>query len=288
MNDLQRPGYHFTPPANWLNDPNGLVYLDGEYHLFYQCHLGDIGWGPMHWGHAVSRDLLNWQHLPVALAPDGNGMIFSGSAVVNTENSAGFGREALVAVFTHHSAQQESQSLAFSLDRGRSWVKYKGNPLLNPPPGTPDFRDPKVFWYGEPGAGQCVMILAVGRQVLFYTSPNLIDWSPSGSFGNGYGSTSGVWETPDLFELPVDGGPDLRWVLTVGVGDGGPAGGSATQYFIGQFDGHVFLSDNPTETVLWMAANPSKAPGCPWWKAGCDCKFTLTVVRLKCSRRMGC
>jgi fructan beta-fructosidase len=248
MRDIHRPGYHFTPPVSWMNDPNGLVYYDGEYHLFYQYHPASSSVGPMHWGHAVSRDLLHWQHLPIALYPDENGLIFSGSAVVDWFNTAGFGKEALVAVFTHHAHYFESQCLAYSTDKGRTWTKYSGNPVLTPPPDTLDFRDPKVFWHE---AGYWVMLLAAGNTILFYTSSNLVDWRPSGSFGVGYDSTGSVWETPDLFQLPVDHSSEIRWVLTVGVSSGGPAGGSATQYFIGQFDGKIFTSENPRDTILW-------------------------------------
>ena len=247
-----RPLYHFSPPANWLNDPNGLVFYQGEYHLFYQYHPGSSVWGPMHWGHAVSLDLMNWRHLPVALYPDEHGMIFSGSAVIDWENSAGFGKEAMVAVFTHHHDHYEAQSLAYSNDCGRTWTKYTGNPVLLPPDGLCDFRDPKVFWYEENGAGYWVMVLAAHHAIRFYTSPNLIDWTPVSTFGEHYGAHNSVWETPDLFRLPVEGCDQSRWVLTVGIGSGGPGGASGMQYFIGQFDGKAFTSDNSESTVLWV------------------------------------
>lgn len=249
-NQLYRPCYHFTPPANWMNDPNGLVYFEGEYHLFYQYHPNSITIGPMHWGHAVSNDLVNWQHLPIAFFPEENGYVYSGSAVVDWHNTTGFGIKTLVALFTHHTHNHyESQCLAYSTDKGRTWIKYSDNPVLTPPPDTSDFRDPKVFWYE---AGYWVMVLASGNNVLFYTSPNLVDWQPSGNFGGEYGSTIGVWETPDLFQLPLDSGLETRWVLTVGVQDGAPAGGSGTQYFIGSFDGKTFTSENPKGTILWI------------------------------------
>jgi len=246
-----RPHYHFTPPANWLNDPNGLIYYKGEYHLFYQYHPASTVWGPMHWGHAISRDLVNWVHLPIALYPDENGMIFSGSAVVDKHNTAGFGKDAIVAIFTHHLDNVQSQSLAHSNDHGRTWTKYTGNPVLSSPNNIPDFRDPKVFWYGKKDTGHWVMCLAARDEILFYTSPNLIHWSASGALGPGFGSTAGVWETPELFELPMEGGSETCWVLTVGVQDGTRAGGSGTQYFVGHFDGRTFIPESPKEVVLW-------------------------------------
>lgn len=247
MNDIYRPAFHFTPPSMWMNDPNGMVYFDGEYHLFYQYHPQSDVWGPMHWGHAVSTDMINWRYLPIALHPDDNGMIFSGSAVVDKENTAGFGKNTLVAIFTYNRDYKESQNLAYSTDRGRTWTKYAGNPVIPPPNPLRDFRDPKVFRYED----QWVLALAAGNSIEFFVSSNLKDWTQSGSFGGGeYGSKLGVWETPDIFLLPVHGS-DPRWVLTMGVGSGGPAGGSGTQYFIGHFDGRTFTSENPKETILW-------------------------------------
>jgi fructan beta-fructosidase len=238
-----------------MNDPNGLVYYGGEYHLFYQYHPDDVVWGPMHWGHAVSRDLVKWEHLPVALYPDELGMIFSGSAVIDYRNTAGFGREAMVAIFTHHNPDTlvQSQSLAYSLDCGRSWRKYGGNPVVKPLPGIVDFRDPKVFWYDKgDGAGHWVMCLAAGTAVDFYMSPNLIDWEMCGRFGGGYGSVAGVWETPEFFKVQMKNSSQTYWVLSVGVLEGGPGGGSGTQYFVGSFDGQHFTAIYEKETVLWV------------------------------------
>lgn len=249
-----RARYHFSPERGWLNDPNGLVYYRGEFHLFYQFFPDGLYQGPMHWGHAVSEDLVNWTHLPVALYPDELGYIYSGSAVIDWNNTAGFGHEAMVAAFTHHhhESADEVQSIAYSLDRGRSWTKYPGNPVIPVREGYRDFRDPKVVWYDrDDGGGHWVMALAAGTSVLFYTSPNLVDWEPSGSFGAGYGSAVGVWETPDLFPLR-DAAGERRWVLLVGVGAGAPAGGSGVQYFVGDFDGQTFTSANPIETILWL------------------------------------
>jgi fructan beta-fructosidase len=247
-----RPQYHLTPPEKWANDPNGMVYYDGEYHLFYQHNPQDTVWGPMHWGHAVSTDLVNWTHLPIALYPDEIGTIFSGSAVIDWQNTAGFGQEAMVAIFTHDDDGHQVQSLAYSRDKGRTWTKYDGNPVLEPPRNIRNFRDPKVFWYEtEEGRGHWVMVISAGNIVLFFTSPDLKAWQPSGGFGLTYGATCGVWETPDLFELPVDGGPETRWLLAVAIGDCAPAGGSGVQYFVGHFDGEVFTSENPEEMILW-------------------------------------
>lgn len=245
--ELYRPRFHFTPPSNWMNDPNGLVYFDGEYHLFYQYHPESTVWGPMHWGHAVSRDLVNWQHLPTALYPDEHGMIFSGSAVVDWNNTAGFGKKALIAIFTYNINYKETQNLAYSTDKGRTWTKYAGNPVVPAPEPLSDCRDPKVFWHAD----HWVMALAAKDTILFFNSYDLKHWEMTGSFGGGYGSTAGVWETPDLFQLPVDNGSETRWVLTVGVGNGHIAGGSGTQYFIGNFDGRTFTSENPKDTILW-------------------------------------
>ncbi|MFT3891504.1 MAG: glycoside hydrolase family 32 protein [Anaerolineales bacterium] len=247
MTDTFRPQYHFTPPNMWMNDPNGCVFYNGEYHLFYQHHPESTLWGPMHWGHAVSRDLVDWKHLPIALYPDESGMIFSGSAIVDWNNTAGFGKEALVAIFTYNKDYKESQNLAYSTDNGRTWTKYANNPIVPAPVPPADFRDPKVIRYHD----YWVMLLAAGNKVVFYVSADLKLWKQSGSFGNGYGSTDGVWETPDLFQLPVEGTDETRWVLTVGVGAGHIAGGSGTQYFIGDFDGKTFTSENPEDTVLW-------------------------------------
>lgn len=250
--DPNRPRYHFTPPTAWLNDPNGMVYHHGEYHLFYQYYPDALVWGPMHWGHAVSRDLVVWEHLPIALYPDEMGMIFSGSAVVDQENTAGFGAGTMVAIFTYHREGYQTQNLAYSHDDGRTWTKYAGNPVLTPPPAMEDFRDPKVFWYAKSATeGHWVMVLAAGDTVRFYTSPNLKQWELGGTFGSDSGSTDGVWETPELFSLPVNGDGEHKWVLVVAVMKGAPAGGSGVQYFVGDFDGNTFTPDSPKANVRW-------------------------------------
>jgi fructan beta-fructosidase len=265
-----RPTFHFSPKTAWMNDPNGLVYYAGEYHLFYQYNPDDIVWGPMHWGHAVSPDLLHWEHLPIALYPDDLGTIFSGSAVIDWHNTAGFGKEAMVAIFTHATTTTQQQSIAYSTDKGHTWTKYQGNPVLEPPSRVlRDFRDPKVFWYGTQDHGHWVMALAAGSSILFFTSSDLKTWTSSGGFGITQGATCGVWETPDLFELPVNGTPvdktnESRWVLMVGIGDCAPAGGSGQQYFVGTFDGQTFTNDNEKDTVLWADYGPDFYAGQSW------------------------
>ncbi|MBI9047690.1 MAG: glycoside hydrolase family 32 protein [Anaerolineaceae bacterium] len=244
-----RPNYHFTPPRNWMNDPNGLVYHKGEYHLFYQHHPESTIWGPMYWGHAVSHDLVNWQHLPISLSPDENGTIFSGSAVTDWKNTAGFGKEALVALFTQSSPDRQRQSLSFSYDNGRTWEKYRGNPILESQEAPENFRDPKVFWYkAQDSEGHWVMAVAAENSVIFYTSDNLIDWNLVSRFENKIEKTGGVWETPDLFELPIDNGQRSCWVLTIGVESCAPGGGSGMLYFVGHFDGETFTKENPENT----------------------------------------
>jgi fructan beta-fructosidase len=241
-----RPQLHFTPAKNWMNDPNGLVYFDGEYHLFYQYNPYGDKWGHMSWGHAISRDLFHWEHLPVALAEENDVMIFSGSAVVDSKNTSGFGeggKPPLVAIYTGHYTRKplQNQNLAYSNDRGRTWTKYKGNPVLDI--NERDFRDPKVFWHEKTRRWIMAVAWPVQRKVRFYSSANLKAWTHLSDFGPA-GSTTGIWECPDLFPLPVEsarGGE--KWVLVVNVGSGAPAGGSGSQYFVGQFDGTQFTLD---------------------------------------------
>ncbi|MCC9167721.1 glycoside hydrolase family 32 protein [Pontibacter harenae] len=251
LNEIHRPQFHFTPRAKWMNDPNGMVYHNGEYHLFYQHNPDSTVWGPMHWGHAVSKDMVHWEHLPIALYPDSLGTIFSGSAVVDIGNTSGLGSEenpAMVAIYTYHNAEAEragrndfqTQGLAFSLDNGRTWEKYKKNPVMENP-GIRDFRDPKVSWY-EAGK-KWIMTLAVSDHISFYSSKNLLDWQHESDFGKGIGAHGGVWECPDLFKMPVEGTNQEKWVLLVSINPGGPNGGSATQYFVGEFDGKSFTLD---------------------------------------------
>lgn len=248
-----RPQFHFTPEENWMNDPNGMVYYNDEYHLFYQHNPHENEWGGLlYWGHAVSKDMVNWKHMPIALEPDDLGTIFSGSAVVDWDDTSGFfdGKDGLVAIFTHNGGGQK-QSIAYSKDNGRSWEKYEGNPVIPSDPAIKDFRDPKVFWHDE--TKQWVMALAAGKKIMFYESPDLIEWNFMSEFGEGLGAQGGVWETPDLFELPIDGDPNnKKWVLHVAIGDGAIAGGSGAQYFIGEFDGTTFTSDHEAEHINWL------------------------------------
>jgi fructan beta-fructosidase len=267
-----RPQFHFTPPQMWMNDPNGMVYLDGEYHLFYQHYPDSTVWGPMHWGHAVSKDLIRWEHLPIALYPDSLGYIFSGSAVVDKQNTSGFGRDGrppLVAIYTYHSEDGaregrndfQTQGIAYSLDNGRTWEKYDGNPVLQNP-GIRDFRDPKVFRHEE--SGQWIMILAVLDHVELYGSKDLKAWTKLSEFGKSAGAHGGVWECPDLFPLPVEGQQTQKWVMLVSINPGGIYGGSATQYFIGDFDGKEFTNDNTAESVLWLDHGKDNYAGVTW------------------------
>jgi len=241
-----RPQFHFTPATNWMNDPNGMVFYDGEYHLFYQFNPFGDKWGHMSWGHAVSPDMVRWEHLPVALYEENGVMIFSGSAVVDWKNTSGFGQNGkppLIAIYTGHYTKKplQNQHIAYSNDRGRTWTKFAGNPVLDI--GEKDFRDPKVMWH-EP-TKRWVMTVAwpVHRKVRFYTSPNLKDWTHLSDFGPA-GSTKGIWECPDLFPVALEnqrGGQ--KWMLIVNVGSGAPAGGSGCQYFVGDFDGKQFALD---------------------------------------------
>ncbi len=244
-----RPQFHFTPAKNWMNDPNGLVYHDGEYHLFYQHNPFGDTWGHMSWGHAVSTDLIHWEHLPVALEEENNIMIFSGSAVVDHNNTSGFGSEdnpPMVAIYTGHHTDQElqDQRIAYSTNNGRTWTKYSGNPVLDE--GMANFRDPKISWHE--GSEQWVMVVALPTEykVRFYGSQNLKDWTMLSEFGPS-GATGGIWECPDLFELPIEGKNGRKWVLQVDLNPGGPFGGSGSQYFVGEFDGKTFTQDSDTE-----------------------------------------
>jgi fructan beta-fructosidase len=248
--------YHFTPPRNWTNDPNGLVYYKGEYHLFYQYNPFGTKWGHMSWGHAVSPDLVHWRDLPVALPEENGIMIFSGSAVVDQHNSSGLchRRDAadlscLVAIYPANTTNLKTKTIAYSNDRGRTWTKYEGNPVIDL--GLKNFRDPKVIWYAPQKKWVMTTALSDRQKLRLFESRDLIHWKALSDFGPA-GATRGAWECPDLFELPVTGTSEKRWVLIVNVNPGGVAGGSGTQYFIGRFDGTRFTNENAASEQLWM------------------------------------
>ena len=268
--ELYRPQFHYTPAKNWMNDPNGLIWYKGEYHLFFQYNPSGNTWGNISWGHAVSRDLVHWQELPLAIPADDTNYVFSGSAVLDKDNTSGFGtREnpAMVAIYTSASKVccHQAQALAYSTDRGRTWTKYAGNPVLDL--GLADFRDPKVFWYEPAKRWLMVVALSAERKVSFYSSANLKTWTHLSDFGPA-NAVGGVWECPDLFPLAVDGNSkNVKWVLVVNLNPGGIAGGSGAQYFVGNFDGTSFHGDNvlgsytpPVGTVLQDFEGSSYAP----------------------------
>lgn len=246
-----RPVYHHTPAYGWMNDPNGMFYKDGVYHLYFQYNPYGSVWGNMHWGHSTSTDLMHWKFEGCAIVPDAWGAIFSGSCVVDHENTAGFGKEAVVAFYTSAKSTPwgdiQMQSMAYSLDNGKTFTKYEVNPILTS--SEKDFRDPKVFWYA-PGK-HWVMILAVGQHMEIYSSVNLKEWKKESEFGAMQGAHGGVWECPDLVEIPVEGTREKKWVLICNLNPGGPFGGSAAQYFVGSFDGKKFVNESPTQTK-WM------------------------------------
>jgi fructan beta-fructosidase len=239
-----RPAFHFTPERNWINDPNGMLFYQGEYHLFYQYNPFGDKWGHMSWGHAVSRDLMRWEHLPLALPEKDGIMIFSGSAVVDWNNTSGFGKGAeppFVAIYTGHREGRQDQRIAFSNDRGRTWTQFEGNPVLDI--GKADFRDPKVIWHEASKRWVMAVTLPTEKKISFYGSPDLKQWGHLSDFGPA-GALNGIWECPDLFELPVENDPGRKkWVLLLNINPGAPAGGSGCQYFVGDFDGSSFTLD---------------------------------------------
>ncbi len=272
MKEEYRPQVHFSPAAHWMNDPNGMVYYNSQYHLYFQYYPNSSVWGPMHWGHASSKDLVHWQEQPIALYPDSLGHIFSGSIVVDINNTSGFGKTGkvpFVAIFTHHDMAGEkagkndfqNQSIAYSLDEGITWTKYSDNPVVKNP-GIRDFRDPKVSWFEE--GKKWIMTLAAFDRVIFYSSPDLKSWTKESEFGTGVGKHGAAWECPDLFPLDYNG--EKIWVLLVSINPGGPNGGSATQYFTGQFDGKNFLS-NQTD-IRWLDYGTDNYAGVTWYNTG--------------------
>ena len=261
--ETHRPQFHFSPESKWMNDPNGMFYYEGEYHLFYQFYPDSTVWGPMHWGHAKSTDLVYWQHLPIALYPDSIGLIFSGGAVVDNYNTSKLGtatKPPIVATFTHHNLEGEKtgkkdfqkQSIAYSTDGGTEWLKYAHNPVISNTDQIKDFRDPKVAWHDK--SQKWILVLAAYDRVKFYSSTNLIDWKFLSDFG--IEGDNRLWECPDLFPIKVEGTNEEKWVLIISIQKNAPNGGTATSYFIGEFDGQEFKSDIKNQKWLdWGADN---------------------------------
>ena len=236
-----RPAYHHTPQYGWMNDPNGMFYKDGEWHLYYQYNPYGSLWENMTWGHSVSKDLVHWEAWPLAIEADAIGTIFSGSCVVDKDNTAGFGKNTVIAFYTS-AGEAQTQSMAYSTDGGRTFNKYEKNPVVTF--NAPDFRDPKVFWYE--GTHRWIMMLAVGQEMQIWSSANLKDWQKESSFGSEYGNHGGVWECPDMLKI------EDKWVLICNINPGGPFGGSATQYFIGDFDGKKFTCESMPKVTKWL------------------------------------
>ncbi len=259
--DKYRPKFHFTPPFGWMNDPNGLVYVNDEFHLFYQFHPYSTVWGPMHWGHATSPDLIHWQHRPIALKPDEAGACFSGSAIVDTDNDSKLfsdksSQSGVVAFYTANKECPEggnsiqSQHIAYSTDGGQTLTKLSDQPII-PNPGLIDFRDPKVFKHTDSDAW--IMVVSEGQDIGIYRSTNLLDWQQTSIFGRNYGAHDDfAWECPDLFPITNTTTGEISWVLIIGVQQCGPTGGTGTQYFVGSFDGYIFQPFSESSETLWL------------------------------------
>ena len=275
---MYRPNFHFTPKANWMNDPNGMFYLNGKYHLYFQYYPDGNVWGPMHWGHAISKDMLAWKEQPIAIYPDDLGLIFSGSSVVDIHNTSGFGKEGIapiVAIYTYHNMEGEkagdldfqTQAIAYSLDEGMTWVKYDKNPVISNP-GIKDFRDPKVIW--NEATNKWILTLAAADRVLFYSSTNLKEWKLESEFGKDLGKHNGMWECPDLFPIKIAGTNQTKWVLLVSINPAAPNGGSGTQYFVGDFDGSQFVVDQDfrhqlaQQNAVWIDYGRDNYAGVTW------------------------
>ncbi len=246
-----RPAFHHTPLYGWMNDPNGMFYKDGVWHLYYQYNPYGSKWQNMSWGHSTSTDLVNWEHHPVAIEPNSLGQVFSGSCVVDSDNTAGFGKDAVVALYTSAGINQ-MQSLAYSTDNGETFTIYPGNPIITL---ESEARDPNMFWNRETNEWNLLLAHALDHEMLIFTSPDLKEWTLQSAFGKGLGAQDGVWECPDLMQLPVDGSDEQKWVLICNLNPGGPFGGSATQYFVGDFDGKKFTADTDSEgnvPTKWM------------------------------------
>lgn len=255
-----------------------MFYLNGKYHLYFQYYPDGNVWGPMHWGHAISENLITWEEQPIALYPDDLGLIFSGNAVVDKDNISGFGKDGvspIVAIYTYHNMEGEkageidfqTQGIAFSLDEGMTWIKYDKNPIISNP-GIKDFRDPKVIW--DNSNDKWIMSLAAGNKLMFYSSLNLKDWKFESEFGENIGAHGGIWECPDLFPIKIEGSDKTNWVLLVSINPGAPNGGSATQYFIGDFDGSTFTLDKDfsnqlsNQNALWLDYGRDNYAGVTW------------------------
>ncbi len=276
-NEKFRPGFHFTPEKNWMNDPNGMFYLDGTYHLYFQYYPEDNVWGPMHWGHATSREMITWKEQEIALKPDDKGYIFSGSAVVDKDNSSGFGSKdetPVIAMFTYHDPKGEkegkkdyqSQAIAYSLDKGYHWTKFKNNPVIKNP-GIQDFRDPKMI--RDTIHNQWLLVLATRDRSYFYSSLNLKEWKKISEFGKNTGAHDGVWECPDFFPMKVEGTNEIKWVLIQSLNPGGYNGGSGTQYFVGNFDGTTFTPEKNMQNLndkhsFWLDFGRDNYAGVTW------------------------
>ena len=242
-----RPVYHHTPAYGWMNDPNGMFYKDGVWNLYFQHNPYGSQWENMTWGHSTSTDLVHWKFQGDPVQPDALGTVFSGSAVVDKENTSGFGKGAVIALYTS-AGESQTQSMVYSTDNGKTFTKYEGNPVITS--NVPDFRDPHMFWNED--IKKWNMILAAGQHMEIYTSDNLKDWKLESSFGEKYGNHGGVWECPDLMKMKVRGTDKEKWMLICNINPGGPFGGSATQYFVGDFDGHKFTCESKPEVTKWM------------------------------------
>ncbi|MEM8936801.1 MAG: glycoside hydrolase family 32 protein, partial [Pseudomonadota bacterium] len=278
MTELKRPAFHYAPERGWMNDPNGLVFYKGEYHLFYQYNPNRPAFGAMHWGHAVSNDLVHWTTLPIALSPDEHGLIYSGCVIVDWRNTSGFGRDGeppLIALFTYHDTeceaadpgQHQSQALAYSTDAGRTWTKYSSNPVLPNTRKKHDFRDPKVIWHEQ--TQRWIMALATGAEIELFGSTDLKRWAFLSAFTPSTVQANSVLECPDLFTLKTAKG-DEKWVLLFSVNPGGPQGGSGAQYFVGEFDGAQFQPEDAFEVYLkkggknWVDWGTDNYAGVTW------------------------
>ena len=242
-----RPVYHHTPAYGWMNDPNGMFYKDGVWNLYFQHNPYGSQWENMTWGHSTSTDLVHWKFQGDPVQPDALGTVFSGSAVVDKENTSGFGKGAVIALYTS-AGESQTQSMVYSTDNGKTFHKFEGNPVITS--NVPDFRDPHMFWNED--IKKWNMILAAGQHMEIYSSDNLKDWKYESSFGEKYGNHGGVWECPDLMKMKVRGTDKEKWMLICNINPGGPFGGSATQYFVGDFDGHKFTCDSKPEVTKWM------------------------------------